>query len=145
MRPGDAFQLLLGRDAEPHALDHAQRMTRGAPQEPCAPLWVFVRQAFPLHELLRCQQSLEAVGVRPRWVLVNSSHVAALAAADVLWRRFEVRNLRLGCAAWAAHMERWPCEPQAVLKRLTREVELTATAGMVPLRPREWRREAYSR
>ena len=129
----DAFQLLLG------AAEASERPASAAPEasDPCAPLLLVVRQGFPPPELLRCRQALEAVGLRPRWLVSNGSQVEALSdvGADVLWRRFELRNLRaLRCKGWAAHMEGFPCEPREVEATVNNKGTLENKAGLRPMR-----------
>lgn len=157
----DAFQLLIGQAP---TSDRQHRPVQADPPTLCpenaARLFLFVRQAVRPEQAAKCYRELQALASSSlRWVVTNQSHVAALSdeatlrgqspKVELIWRRFEVRNLDSFVAnicprvpAWVADVEALDCQTLAgAISRLItspEEQDLLPSSwpqGLRPARP----------
>ncbi|CAE7218754.1 unnamed protein product [Symbiodinium natans] len=158
----DAFRLLIGQ-AAPSESQHAP--IQADPPNLCpdntARLFLFVRQAVQASTVSKCYKELQAIqSPLLRWVVTNQSHVTALSdeaalrgqspKVELIWRRFEVRNLDSfvadvcpGLPAWVADVEAMDCQAGTAdtISRLTTapvEEDLLSSSwpsGLRPARP----------
>ncbi|CAE7345054.1 unnamed protein product [Symbiodinium sp. CCMP2592] len=157
----DAFQLLIGQAP---TSDRQHRPVQADPPTLCpenAPrLFLFVRQAVRPEQAAKCYRELQALSSSSlRWVVTNQSHVAALSdevalrgqspKVELIWRRFEVRNLDSfvadicpGVPAWVADVEALDCHTLAgsISRLVTAPVEQDLLPsswpqGLRPARP----------